>query len=410
MNKKKVINDPVWGFVTIPSDLLFEIIQHPTFQRLRRIKQLGLTEFVYPGAIHTRFHHAIGAMHLMTEALSALRSKNIEITDEEVQAAQVAILLHDIGHGPFSHTLEYDLFVHTKHEDISSIIMEQLNQEMNGALDLAIKIFNNQYHKTFLHQLVSSQLDMDRMDYLSRDSFFTGVSEGTVGADRLIKMLTVVDNQLVIEEKGIYSIENFLTARRVMYWQVYLHKTTVSAETMLIGIIRRAKYLAQNQKLDFCPTALMPFFIHNIQLNKNKIDDNALQSFLALDDTDIWYSIKQWCHSSDRILSELCSMLMKRKLFKLEISSDSFDIQYINSIKERIANELAIKNPDDLSYFFYQGELSNAAYVAEKSSIKIKMKDDSIKNVEDASDLPTIHAISKIVKKQYISYPKSIYL
>jgi HD superfamily phosphohydrolase len=410
MNKKKVINDPVWGFITIPSDLIFELIQHPYFQRLRRIKQLGLTEFVYPGAIHTRFHHAIGAMHLMTEALHALRTKNIEITDEEMQAAQIAILLHDIGHGPFSHTLEYDLFTHTKHEDISSIIMEQLNQEMNGALSLAIQIFNNLYPKTFLHQLVSSQLDMDRMDYLSRDSFFTGVSEGTIGADRLIKMLTVVDNQLVIEEKGIYSIENFLTARRLMYWQVYLHKTTVSAENMLIGIIRRAKYLAQNQQLDFCPSALMPFFIHNLQLKQGDKDLSALHYFLALDDYDIWYAIKQWCHSSDPILHQLCNMLFNRQLFMLEISQKSFDSQYVNNIKEDLLKVLKLPNPEDLLYYFYQGELSNAAYLATKSSIKIKMKDGSIKNVEDASDLPTIHAISKIVKKQYISYPKSLYL
>lgn len=409
INKKKVINDPVWGFVNIPTDLIFEVIQHPYFQRLRRIRQLGLTEMVYPGAIHTRFHHALGAMHLMTEALKSLQSKGHAISREEFEGAQLAILLHDIGHGPLSHALEYSLLSNIKHEELSRFIMESLNKEFDHKLSLALSIFTNTYHRPFLHQLVSSQLDMDRMDYLSRDSFFTGVSEGTIGADRLIKMLDLHNDELIVEEKGIYSIENFLTARRLMYWQVYLHKTTVSAENMIISIVRRAKHLIRKNKLHFKPPYLSIFLETEISFEQLIEKDDLLSAFLKLDDIDLWFALKQWSKEDDYILSTICNMLLNRKLFSVQIQADSFSPIQKEQYKKQLLDSMPISE-EDLDYFLLLGTISNAAYLPEDAQIKVKMKNKEILDVAYASDLPNIQALSKIVTKHYICCPKYVYL
>ena len=409
INKKKVINDPVWGFVNIPTDLIFEVIQHPYFQRLRRIRQLGLTEMVYPGAIHTRFHHALGAMHLMTEALKSLQSKGHTISVEEFEGAQLAILLHDIGHGPLSHALEYSLLSNIKHEELSKFIMESLNKEFDNKLNLAISIFTNTYHRPFLHQLVSSQLDMDRMDYLSRDSFFTGVSEGTIGADRLIKMLDLYKDELIVEEKGIYSIENFLTARRLMYWQVYLHKTTVSAENMIVSIIRRSKYLIRKNELHFKPPYLSIFLETEISFEQLIEKDDLLSAFLKLDDIDLWFALKQWSKEDDYILSTICTMLLNRKLFSVQIQPNSFSLAQKEQYKKQLLDSMPISE-NDLDYFLLSGTISNAAYLPEDAQIKVKMKNKEILDVAYASDLPNIQALSKIVTKHYICCPKNVYL
>ncbi|WP_018342868.1 HD domain-containing protein [Cytophaga aurantiaca] len=409
INKKKVVNDPVWGFINIPTELLFEVIQHPYFQRLRRIRQLGLTEMVYPGAIHTRFHHALGAMHLMTEALKSLQSKGHAISPEEFEGAQLAILLHDIGHGPLSHALEYSLLSNIKHEELSKFIMESLNKEFDNKLSLAISIFTNTYHRTFLHQLVSSQLDMDRMDYLSRDSFFTGVSEGTIGADRLIKMLDLHNDELIVEEKGIYSIENFLTARRLMYWQVYLHKTTVSAENMIVSIIKRAKHLIRKNELSFKPPYLSVFLETEISFEQLIEKDELLSAFLKLDDIDLWYAIKQWSEENDYILVTICNMLLNRKLFSVQIQPDSFSPIQKEQYKKQLLDSMPISE-EDLEYFLLLGTISNAAYLPEDAQIKVKMKNKEILDVAYASDLPNIQALSKIVTKHYICCPKNVYL
>jgi HD superfamily phosphohydrolase len=409
INKKKVINDPVWGFINIPTDLIFEIIQHPYFQRLRRIRQLGLTEMVYPGAIHTRFHHALGAMHLMTEALKSLQSKGHTISSEEFEGAQLAILLHDIGHGPLSHALEYSLLENIKHEELSRFIMESLNVTYKGKLDLAIAIFTNTYHRPFLHQLVSSQLDMDRMDYLSRDSFFTGVSEGTIGADRLIKMLDLHNDELVVEEKGIYSIENFLTARRLMYWQVYLHKTTVSAENMVISIIKRAKFLMKNNTLSYKPPFLEVFLQTEITFEQLLQQSDLLSAFLKLDDVDLWFAIKQWSKEEDVVLSTISKMILDRKLFSVHIQPEQIGANQIETNQKRLLSTFPITTAE-LDYFLIQGTISNAAYLAENTQIKVKMKNKEILDVAIASDLPNIQALSKIVTKHYICCPKDVYL
>ncbi|MCK5029604.1 MAG: HD domain-containing protein, partial [Bacteroidales bacterium] len=316
-NKRKIVNDPVYGLINIPSEIVYDIIEHKYFQRLRRIKQLGLTDYVYPGAVHTRFQHTLGAIHLLTLAINVLKSKNIEISKEEEDAVSLAILLHDIGHGPFSHTLENIIVEKYGHEELSLLFMESLNKEYNGKLTLAINIFKNQYHKKFLHQLVSSQLDVDRLDYLRRDSFYTGVSEGVIGSDRIIKMLNVVNDQLVVEAKGIHSIEKFLIARWLMYWQVYLHKTVVSAEQLLIKIFKRVKYLALNKK-DIYLTKELEFFLNNTELDKSDFSV-LLNNFSAIDDTDIFSLAKKWTNSTDKVLSMLSERLLNRKLLKIEI-------------------------------------------------------------------------------------------
>ena len=329
MKKKKIFNDPVYGFITIPSELILGLIDHPFFQRLRRIRQLGLSDFVYPGALHTRFHHALGAMHLMSLVLDNLRGRDIPVSDQEYEASQIAILLHDIGHGPFSHSLEFNLLHNVSHEELTKLLFHHLNQQLDGQLTLAEKIFNGQYKRKFFHQLVSSQLDIDRLDYLRRDSFFTGVSEGTIGSDRIIKMLIVKNDQLLVEEKGIYSIENFLDARRLMYWQVYLHKTSLSAEQMLVQIIKRAKDLIQEQTKLVINYPLEPFMTNKIDLNTIR-ESHYLEAFARLDDYDIWTAIKSWVRNPDKVLSTLCQLLLDRKLFKIDLTN-----QKVNKKKKR---------------------------------------------------------------------------
>ncbi len=408
MNKKKIFNDPVYGFITIPGRHIYDIIEHPYFQRLRRIKQLGLTDFVYPGALHTRFHHALGAMHLMTKALDTLRSKGVMIFEAEYEAAQMAILLHDIGHGPFSHTLEFSLFKDVNHEQISLWIFKRLNAEFGGKLELAIQIFTGKYHRKFLHQLVSSQLDADRLDYLRRDCFFTGVMEGTIGSERIIKMLNVVDDQLVVEEKGIYSIENFLNARRLMYWQVYLHKASVSAESMLISLMKRAKKLTQSGKEVTATPALKIFLEQDITVAEFQKDKDLLDVFGMLDDSDIWGSIKFWAQHDDFVLKTLSQNLLRRKLFKIELSSEKIAKDRIKELNDTLLQKGF--DQSNIKYFVQKGSVSNAAYVARDTSINILTKAGEVVDVASATDLPNIKAISKIVKKYYLSYPKDIYL
>jgi len=409
LNKKKIINDPVYGFITIRSELIFDIIDHPYFQRLRRIKQLGLTDLIYPGAHHTRFHHAIGAMHLMSGALENLRNKGVEISEDEMQAAQIAILLHDIGHGPFSHALEYSLLENIDHEEISRLIIMELNKIYNGKLEMALAIFNGTYKKRFLHQLVSSQLDIDRMDYLMRDSFFTGVSEGTIGAERIIKMLDVKDDTLVVEEKGIYSIENFLSARRLMYWQVYLHKTSVSAEKMLISIIRRAKDLKKSGVSLFASPALETLLSQEISLKDFSTNKFVLNSFLKLDDYDIWGAIKIWADHEDLIISKLSTMLLNRNLFKIKLTTTEPDEAEISMIKHAIKEQYNL-DEKDLHYYFSYGKVTNSAYIASQGEISILSKTGEVRDVVEAADLPNIKAMSKLVSKYYRCWPKDISL
>jgi uncharacterized protein len=409
LNKKKIFNDPIYGFINIPGDLIFDIIEHPYFQRLRRIKQLGLTDLVYPGALHTRFHHALGAMHLMGLALANLRSKGHEISNEELEASQIAVLLHDIGHGPFSHTLEHTLLHGVNHERLSSFIMGELNKEFGGALDLAIKIFGNSYKRKFFHQLVAGQLDIDRLDYLQRDCFFTGVSEGTIGADRIIKMLDIINNNLVVEEKGIYSVENFLSARRLMYWQVYLHKATVSAEKMMAGIIDRAKYLTQNGEEVFGSKALRLFLNDNVEFSHFQKNSIYINAFCSLDDYDIWGAIKIWVDHKDPILSYLSKELLNRKLFQIQLSNKPFDAKTLKSLSKSLCKKFNLEEKD-LSYFLLKGSISNAAYIQKGEIINILSKKGKVIDVAQASDLPNIKAISKIVKKHYICWPKNVSL
>ncbi|MES2592112.1 MAG: HD domain-containing protein [Bacteroidota bacterium] len=401
-NKRKIFNDPIYGFVTLPYELIFDLIEHPYFQRLRRIKQLGLTNLVYPGALHTRFHHAMGAMHLMELAIEEIRSKGHEITDEEGKAVTIAILLHDIGHGPFSHALEHSIVNNITHEDISQLFMNRLNKEFNGELSLAIKIFQNKYRKKFLHQLVSSQLDMDRLDYLKRDSFFTGVSEGVISSDRIIKMLNVVDDQLTVEAKGIYSIEKFIIARRLMYWQVYLHKTVLSAENLLVNILKRAKELT-GKKVDlFCTPALKTFLYNQYSKNDFKNNPELLDNFAILDDYDIMGSIKVWTTHQDIVLSLLCKQLVNRRLFKVEMQSIPFKDSKINEIKSKIKKHYKLTDKE-LNYFVFSGSVANDAY---RGGINILFKDGSVVDIAKASDQLNINVLTKTVKKYYLCYPK----
>jgi len=409
LNKKKIFNDPVYGFINIKSDLVFDIIEHPFFQRLRRIKQLGLTELVYPGAHHTRFHHAIGAMHLMSKALDNLRSKGIEISEKEYESALISILLHDVGHGPFSHALEYSLMPGIQHESLSFLFMKRLNRELDGALETSLKMFQNTYERKFFHQLISSQLDMDRLDYLKRDSFFTGVSEGSIGLERIINMINVVDEQIVVEEKGIYSIENFLNARRLMYWQVYLHKTSVSAEKSLINLINRAKELAKAGHDIFGTDAFRVFLNTNISLDDFQSSDEYLDIFGKLDDYDIWSSIKVWSSSSDKILNTLSNYILERKLFKIKLSNEPFSKNDLNQIRSSIVSQFGLLNAD-ARYLMAYGEVTNKAYIAEGQKINILTKKGKVKDIAEAADLPNITAISRIVKKHYLCCPKTVSL
>ena len=403
-NKKKLVNDPVYGFIAIPDDLIFDIIQHPYFQRLRRISQLGLTNLVYPGALHTRFHHALGAMHLMTIAISTIRRKGHEITLEEERGVLIAILLHDIGHGPFSHTLEYDIVNKVSHEDISSFFIERISIAFDGKLDLALLIFKNNYHKKFLYQLVSSQLDMDRLDYLNRDSFYTGVSEGKIGSDRIIEMLNVHEGNLVLEEKGIYSIEKFIVARRLMYWQVYLHKTVTASELMLIKIMQRAKELS-TQNVELFASPAFQFFLKNA-ITKDDFQKNpeVLEQFAQMDDYDILGAVKVWQNHSDKILSFLCKRLINRELFKIELSKEPFSEERIQLERESVKAKYDL-NDEELSYFVYSEKRSNNAYNKKYQKINILMKNGEIIDISQASDNLNISALSQPVAKYCLCYP-----
>ena len=402
-NKKKIINDPIYGFISIPDEFIFDLIEHPFFQRLRRIAQLGTTSLVYPGALHTRFHHVIGAMHLMTNAITTIRRKGHEITADEERAVLIAILLHDIGHGPFSHALEYDIVNGVSHEDISSFFIERISEEFDGKLDLALKIFQNVYKKPFLHQLVSSQLDMDRLDYLNRDSFYTGVSEGIIGSERIIEMLNVHEGNLVLEEKGIYSIEKFIVARRLMYWQVYLHKTVVAGEFMLIHILRRAKYLAQRGENLFASPALSFFLTSDIQLDDFKKNPAVLNTFAQLDDYDILGAIKVWQTSSDKVLSLLATRLVNRKLFKIEIGKEPFSNDRIQAEKELAMERFGLTEEESV-YFVYSEVLTNNAYNQTKENINLLMKDGTVLDLSEASDNLNISALAQPVAKYCLCY------
>ncbi|HOI26429.1 MAG TPA: HD domain-containing protein [Paludibacteraceae bacterium] len=406
-NKRKIINDPVHGFISIPSELQYDLIQHPYFQRLGRIKQLGLSYMVYPGAQHTRFQHSLGAMHLMQEAIAQLRSKGNDITDEESDAVLSTILLHDVGHAPFSHVLEDAVVDGISHEEISLMMMERINEEMGGRLDMALDIFQNRYHKHFLHQLVSSQLDMDRLDYLIRDSFFTGVVEGSVGTARIIKMLNVDEDHLVVESKGLYSIEKFLIARRMMYWQVYLHKTSIAAEQLMLNILRRAKELAL-QGTEFFASPSFSYFLCN-KMDKSKFikESDALYNYAMLDDTDVLSAVKAWSNHPDKVLSMLSKDLMNRRLFKTEIKENPVsEVEYEQKLSE-ISEKLGL-NRHEASFFLSQDIVSASTYTPynEDSNIKILYSDGSLKDISEASDLLSISLISKKVRKYFFCYYK----
>ncbi len=395
----------MYGFISIPQEIIFDVIEHPYFQRLRRIKQLGLTHLVYPGALHTRFHHVLGAMHLMSKAVATIRRKGHEITEDEEQGVLLAILLHDIGHGPFSHALEHDIVNGVSHEEISGFFIDHLSKEFDGELDIALEIFSNNHPKKFLHQLVSSQLDMDRMDYLNRDSFYTGVSEGIIGSDRIIEMMDVKDGNLVLEEKAVYSIEKFLVARRLMYWQVYLHKTVVSAEFMLIHVLRRAKQLIQNGERLFGSPALLFFMQNNITLSDFKSNPKVLDNFAKLDDFDILGAVKVWQESDDKVLAELSKRIIGRKLFKIEVSKEPFSNERIAEIKQKVKTQLGL-NDAEVEHFVHSDILTNNAYNESKENINLLMKSGKIVDVSLASDNLNISALSHPVEKYFLSYPK----
>jgi len=402
-NKSKIINDPLHGFLALPSALIYDVIQHPYFQRLRRIRQLGLSEWVYPGATHTRFHHALGALNLTIQAVETLQRKGIEITEEEKEGVSLAILLHDIGHGPYSHTLEHTLIHGVQHEEISLQIMEIMNAEFDGKLSLAIDIFKGAYtKKPFLGQLVSGQLDMDRLDYLLRDSFYTGVSEGIVGADRIIHMLNVSEGNLVVEEKGIYSVEKFLVARRLMYWQVYLHKTVIASDAMLISILQRARQLAVAGSTLGTYHPLMHFLFKDV--NASNFDNEALDLFLALDDIDIMSSLKQWQFHEDKILSVLCGRMLNRQLPKIKIGLEPIADEIFTLVKQQAASLFGISKALAAEFFIKKGILENHAYKTEGGGIRILRKDGRIQDVAEASDNYNLAALKETVTKYYMIY------
>ena len=403
-NKKKIINDPVFGFINIRSEIIFDLMEHPYFQRLRRIKQLGLSCMVFPGANHTRFEHALGALHLMRSAISVLRMKGHSITEEEADSAAIAILLHDIGHGPFSHVLENSIVAGISHECISILLMEELNREFNGKLEMAIQIFRNEYPKKFLHQLVSSQLDVDRLDYLSRDSFFTGVSEGIISAERIIKMLDIRNDQLVVEIKGIYSIEKFLIARRLMYWQVYLHKTVLSAEHLLVSALNRAKELALRGEDIYASPCLKSFlyFKNNIPIDGTPV----LELFARLDDSDIMASMKSWCNHSDFTLAYLSKCITNRNLFKIKIRNKPFEEYKISAIKEKILDRFGIET-QLIGYYLLSDSIINNAYDKDSQNINILFKNGKISDINAASDIQ-LSVLSETVRKYFICYPKEL--
>jgi HD superfamily phosphohydrolase len=417
-NRKKIINDPVYGFIKISFDGLFEILEHPYFQRLRRIKQLGLTYLVYPGATHTRFQHALGSLHLMGMAIEVLRSKGVDISPSEEEAALSAILMHDIGHGPFSHALEESIVPGIHHEEISLLFMHALNSEFGGRLDLAIQIFTGRYPKQFLHQLITGQLDMDRLDYLKRDSFFTGVTEGVIGSDRIVRMLNVVDDKLVVDHKGIYSIEKFLIARRLMYWQVYLHKAVLSSEILLINILQRARKLAAEDVELFC-TPPLGHFLYRPVSRKDFLGDNKpgmavefskeirqnLERYAGLDDSDIMASAKVWTDHPDPVLSTLCLKLKNRDLSRIEIRAEPFPEEYIGRIRKNV-RQLYHLQEEDINYLVHADTISNYAYRPEDEQIQILYNDGMLVDIKTASDMLDIAVLSKTVRKYFLYYPK----
>lgn len=404
-NKRKILNDPIYGFTTIPNELIFDLIEHPYYQRLRRITQLGLTYLVYPGAYHTRFHHALGAMHLMQNAIKTLQSKGHEITEDEEQAVLIAILLHDIGHGPFSHALEHSIVNGINHEHISMMIMDKLNEEFDGKLSLAIQIFQNKYPKKFLHQLISSQLDVDRLDYLKRDSFYSGVSEGVINSDRIISMFNVSNGELVVDAKAIYSIEKFIIARRLMYWQVYLHKAVLSAEFSLVEVLKRAKTLVQRGEDLFSTSALMAFLKNDYCLDDFNTNPELLELFCQLDDFDIMTSIKEWTRHSDKILSVLSQKIIQRKLLKIELQDTEFDPSYIEKIQNKAAQIYEV-NPQDCKHLVFTNKIDNKAYNPKKDKINLLFKDGSIVDIAEAADQLNISVLAQTVTKYFLCYPK----
>ena len=405
INKLKIFNDPIYGFISIPNELIYDLIQHPYFQRLRRISQMGLSYLVYPGANHTRFHHALGCMHLMQKAIETLRFKDVAISPEEENALYIAILLHDIGHGPFSHAMEKSIVEDVHHEAISLLFMNQLNDEFDGRLSLAIQVFKGDYHRKFMLQLISSQLDMDRMDYLKRDSFYTGVAEGNVNSERLIQMMNVVDGVLVIEEKGIYSVEKFLLSRRLMYWQAYLHKTSLVAELILMKVLKRAKELTLKGISLPCSEPLQFFMQNKITLE----DFNAenLDLFSQLDDFDIISALKVWQRQDDFILSTLSKMIINRDLLKIKMSGEKIPTEEVQELKEKFAREHNISQLE-ADYFIFRGKIKNQAYSKEAEPIRIFKKDKTIEDVVEASDQLNLKSLSKLVTKYYICFPKQL--
>lgn len=396
--KRKIINDPVYGFITINHPLIFAIIAHPYYQRLRRIQQMAMAQLVYPGAVHTRLHHSLGAYHLMHNAVAELRGKGIEITEEEEIAVKAAILLHDIGHGPFSHALEHILVPGAHHEQLSLQIMDLINNELNGQLILAIRIFTDQYHKPFLHQLISGQLDVDRMDYLSRDSFYSGVSEGVIGYDRILKMLVVENGQLMVEEKGIYSVEKFLVARRQMYWQVYLHKTVLSAEKMLVKILERVRSLYSKEDAALKTLSELDFFLGEFTGEMNTL---ALEKFCSIDDHDVMHAVKRWSHHPDRILSLLCKRFLNRELYKARIQAEPFEDHFIKAKEAQVIEQFGI-HPADVNYLCFTGEASNTLYQTIDERINILFKDGTVTDISRIENALIDQNLSAPVKKFYI--------
>ena len=409
-NKRKIINDPVYGFINIPGDLIFDLIENPWFQRLRNIRQLGLTSFVYPGANHSRFQHCLGAMHLMEMAISTLRSKGTYISPEEEEAVFCAILLHDSGHGPFSHALENSIISGITHEDLSLLLMKELNERFGGRLELAIEIFKGNYKRRFLHDLIAGQIDMDRLDYLRRDSFFTGVIEGSVGSDRIIRMLNVVNDELVVDEKGIYSLEKFLIARRLMYWQVYMHKTVIASETLLVNVLKRAKQLASEGR-DLYATPALRFFLYNSIGPEDLLQEGTFTpgliaaNFTRLDDTDIYVSAKYWADDSDKILAELAGRLMQRNLFAVELQDKPFSDERIEELKSSALKILDII-PELTDYYIFTASISNLAYTLDAPEIKILLKSGKIADISEVSDMCDNRFISEKNTKYFLSYPK----
>jgi len=401
---RKILNDPIYGFITVPDALVLRLIDHPWFQRLRYIKQLGLSHLVYPGALHTRFHHALGAMHLMGQAIEVLRGKGHTISEAEAQGAAIAILLHDVGHGPFSHALETSIVQDVGHEAVSARVMDALDAEFGGALRLGLAIFRDEHPRHFLHQLVSSQLDVDRMDYLNRDSFYTGVSEGVIGGDRIIKMLEVVDDRLVVEEKAIYSIEKFIVARRLMYWQVYLHKTVVSAEVMLVEALRRARDLAEGGADLFASPALLRFLRGRHQLGS--FDDPAvLADFLRLDDHDIMGAVKVWAQHRDPALARLCADIVERRTFRIRLQDRPWDEERQQELKATVARTLGIP-PAQADHFVLHGRIVNNAYDDTRQRIELLYKDGGLRDIAAASDNFGIQAMARPVEKWYLAWPR----